>query len=178
MLSNLWIHSSRVPWALDHVYLFGIWQRSVSPDLHQWNYCNFFYHHACKPNIISIISYLSVRKQLDKYALIDYSFIEPPLFEENYMDVRLKVGHIIINICEAFVLQLGSDLYLCVCSIPTQGISECNFAWFECENSASSLALTNSPPVFSAIVVTKLVNETQSCLCEILMIVVSFLYRI
>ena len=44
------------------------------------------------------------------------------------MDVRLKVGHIIINICEAFVLRLGSDLYLCVCSIPTQGISECNFA--------------------------------------------------
>ncbi|CAB4006411.1 lipopolysaccharide-binding -like [Paramuricea clavata] len=31
-----------------------------------------------------------VRKKLDKYALIDYSFIEPPLFEENYMDVRLK----------------------------------------------------------------------------------------
>lgn len=44
------------------------------------------------------------------------------------MDVRLKVGHIIINICEVFVLRLGSDLYLCVCSIPTQGISECNFA--------------------------------------------------
>ena len=31
-----------------------------------------------------------VRKQLDKYALIDYSFIEAPLFEENYMDVRIK----------------------------------------------------------------------------------------
>ena len=41
---------------------------------------------------ICVISYLSVRKQLDKVALIDYSFIEPPLFEENYMDVRIKVS--------------------------------------------------------------------------------------
>ena len=61
------------------------------------NYSLLFTSKVCKPNInngICPISYLSVRKQLDKYSLIDYSFIEPPLFEENYMDVRIKVGHI------------------------------------------------------------------------------------
>ncbi|XP_028414997.1 lipopolysaccharide-binding protein-like [Dendronephthya gigantea] len=31
-----------------------------------------------------------VRKQLDKFSLIDYSLIEPPVFEEDYMGVDLK----------------------------------------------------------------------------------------